>query len=85
MLPRIASPGPAWVRRVAGLLPAALLGAALLPAGQGVCRADDCRHCPPPYYHCQEGPPKIKFKQGCPRPVVHPCDTSDFYGYYPTC
>jgi len=85
MSPRIASPGPGRVRRAAGLLPAFLLGAALLPIGQGVCRADDdCRHCPPPYYHCQEAPPCIKFKHACPRPVCPPCN-SDFFGYYPTC
>jgi hypothetical protein len=66
------------------LLSAALLGAALLPAGQGVCRAEDCKHCPPPYYHCQEAPPCIKFMHACPRPVCPPCN-SDFFGYYPTC
>jgi hypothetical protein len=81
---RIRSPGPGWGRRASGLVPAVLLGAALLPAGQGVCRADDCKHCPPPYYHCQEAPPCIKFKHACPRPVCPPCDL-DFFGYYPTC
>jgi hypothetical protein len=40
--------------------------------------------CPPPYCHHQEGPPRIKFKCGCPRPVCPPCD-SEFFGYYPTC
>jgi hypothetical protein len=84
MSPRIASLGPSRVRRAAGLIPAVLLGAALLSAGQGISQADDCRHCPPPYYHCQEAPPCIKFKHACPRPVCPPCD-SPFFGYYPTC
>lgn len=42
------------------------------------------KDCPPPYVHHQEGPPKVKFKCGCPRPVCPPCD-SKFFGYYPTC
>jgi len=40
--------------------------------------------CPPPYVHCQEGPPRLKFKCVCPRPVCGPCDLRHF-GYYPTC
>src|SRR5437588_8561919 len=40
--------------------------------------------CPPPYVHCQEGPPRLKFKCACPRPVCSPCDLRH-YGYYPTC
>jgi hypothetical protein len=45
-----------------------------------------CSHqvCPPYYNHCTEGPPKIKFKCGCPKPVCGPC-TLEHYGYYPTC
>src|SRR5205823_3756548 len=42
------------------------------------------KDCPPCYVHCQEGPPKVKFKCACPRPVCSPCD-SPFFGYYPTC
>ena len=44
----------------------------------------DCWRCPPPYVHCQEGPPRLKFKCVCPRPVCGPCDLRH-YGYYPTC
>jgi hypothetical protein len=82
MSPRIARLGPGRVRCLLGA--ALLLAPALLPAWQEVCRADDCKHCPPPYYHCQEAPPCIKFKHACPRPVCPPCN-SDFFGYYPTC
>lgn len=42
------------------------------------------KDCPPPYVHCQEKGPRIKFKCGCPRPVCPPCD-SPWFGYYPTC
>ncbi len=50
------------------------------------CSSSSCKtaRCPPPYVHHQEGPPCIKFKCVCPRPVCPPC-TSPFYGYYPTC
>jgi hypothetical protein len=41
-------------------------------------------HCPPPYRHYFEGPPCIKFKRACPRPVCDPCNL-EHYGYYPTC
>jgi hypothetical protein len=44
----------------------------------------DCWRCPPPYCHRQEGPPRLKFKCVCPRPVCGPCDLQHF-GYYPTC
>jgi hypothetical protein len=44
----------------------------------------DCGRCPPPYVHYQEGPPRLKFKCDCPRPVCGPCDLKH-YGYYPTC
>jgi len=44
----------------------------------------DCGRCPPPYVHHQEGPPRLKFKCDCPRPVCGPCDLKH-YGYYPTC
>jgi len=33
-----------------------------------------CEPCPHPYVHCQEGPPCIKFKCGCPKPVCYPCN-----------
>jgi hypothetical protein len=45
-----------------------------------------CCHekCPPYYIHCQEGPPKIKIKCGCPKPVCDPC-TLPHFGYFRTC
>lgn len=43
-----------------------------------------CRPCPPHYHHVQEGPPKICFKCGCPRPVCVPCN-APHWGYYQTC
>src|SRR5262249_27726023 len=44
--------------------------------GCGVCRTK----CPPKYIHCFEGPPKLKFKRGCPKPVCDPCHLEHF-GY----
>jgi len=44
-----------------------------------------CREkCPPPFVHCQEGPPRLKFKCACPKPVCDPCNL-EHYGYYQTC
>lgn len=40
--------------------------------------------CPPFYKHYFEGPPKIKFKRGCPRPICDPCHLPH-YGYFATC
>ena len=40
--------------------------------------------CPPPFCHVTEGPPCIKYKKGCPRPICDPCHLEHF-GYYPTC
>jgi hypothetical protein len=37
-------------------------------------------HCPPPYVHCQESGPCIKFCCGCPRPVCCPCNLPN-WGY----
>ena len=51
------------------------------------CATGTCgpRHpCPPPFCHVSEGPPCLKFKHGCPRPVCDPCKLEHF-GYYPTC
>jgi hypothetical protein len=42
------------------------------------------RHCPPAYIHCQEEPPKLKFKKICPKPVCNPC-CLPHYGYFATC
>jgi hypothetical protein len=51
--------------------------------GEG-CGCCDNHHCPPAYVHCQEGPPCIKFKCACPKPVCNPCELPCF-GYYQTC
>jgi hypothetical protein len=50
------------------------------------CSGGQCQvfHCPPWYHHCQERPPIICIKFGCPRPVCNPCGLPNF-GYYPTC
>ena len=37
--------------------------------------------CPPPFVHWQEGPPRIRYKHACPRPVCNPCDLPHF-GYF---
>src|SRR5262249_4192778 len=51
----------------------------------GGCREGGCRGpCPPPYIHHQEGPPRIRFRHACPRPVCPPCDTPN-WGYFQTC
>jgi hypothetical protein len=46
---------------------------------------DCCCHgfCPK-FKHCQEGPPWIKMKIGCSRPVCDP-HTLEHFGYYRTC
>jgi len=41
-------------------------------------------HCPAPYKHCQEGPPRLHWHCGCPHPVCNPCDLPHF-GYWETC
>jgi hypothetical protein len=40
--------------------------------------------CPPWYKHIFEGPPKIHFKKGCPRPICDPCNLPH-YGYFQVC
>lgn len=47
------------------------------PLLDGCC----CEKCPPPYVHRMEGPPCIKFKCGCPKPVCDPCNLRS-WGYY---
>jgi hypothetical protein len=53
---------------------------------QGGCQQGcDHHHCPPCFIHCTEGPPKIKFKCACPKPVCPPdCDTPN-WGYFQPC
>jgi len=41
-------------------------------------------HCPPPLSHCQEQPPVIRVKCGCPRPICNPC-AQPGWGYYEPC
>src|SRR5436309_7775940 len=68
------------------LLSAVLVaGLALAPAAVAQeCDACGKGHCPPFYKYHYEGPPKIKFKCGCPRPVCDHCNLPH-YGYYQTC
>ena len=49
--------------------------------GFGCC---DCEKCPPPYVHCQPGPPHLKYKHACPKPVCGPCELEG-WGYYQNC
>src|SRR5204863_4098096 len=69
-----------------GLLSAVLVaGLAFAPAAVAQ-QCDSCGKgpCPPYYKYHYEGPPKIKFKCGCPRPICDPCNLPH-YGYFPTC
>jgi len=64
----------------------------------GTCGSDSCAQtscpdkacapkkyqCPPPYFWYTEGPPRLRFKKACPRPVCDPCNL-EHYGYYQTC
>jgi hypothetical protein len=73
-------------KRTACLIP---LAVALLL--QPLALAQECgeacnhHHCPPCFPHCTEGPPRIKFKCACPKPVCPPdCDTPN-WGYFEPC
>ena len=78
--------------RMAWCLPA--LGLALVAPGgiawgQGILGHghDGCGGkvpCPPPFIWYSEGPPRIKFKHACPRPVCNPCQV-EHAGYFQTC
>ncbi len=50
------------------------------------CSVSFCQthHCAPPLRHCQEGPPRIHWSHGCPRPICDPC-TMPNWGYSDTC
>ena len=50
------------------------------------CASGFCQtlHCPPWFHHCQERPPVICIRCGCPRPVCNPCALPNF-GYFQTC
>jgi len=47
----------------------------------GICQTHPC---PPHFHHCQERPPVICIKCGCPRPVCNPCALPNF-GYFQAC
>ncbi len=70
----------AWTgRRLLGLV---LLGwAASAGRGQDVGSVSCKERCPPWVEHCSEGPPRLKFKDGHPRPICDPC-ALPHYGYY---
>ncbi len=60
-------------------------GAALLAlAPAALAGGGWCDHCPPPFKHCYEGPPRICFKKACPKPVCDPC-TLEHWGYFQNC
>jgi hypothetical protein len=67
-------------------------GPACSTCATGGCATGNCltgffcqsHHCPPPLKHCTEGPPKICYQHGCPRPICNPCALPNF-GYFQTC
>jgi hypothetical protein len=66
-----------------------VLGTTIWLAACGAARADwfdfcTGKKCPPAYVHCSEGPPKLKFKCACPKPVCGPCEMKK-WGYYENC
>jgi hypothetical protein len=63
-----------------GCAPGATGGCASCASGLPGCLTK----CPPPFIHHYEGPPKLKYKKACPRPVCDPCNL-EHYGYYQTC
>ncbi len=67
---------------------AALLAVPALTRAQAPCAQDmfHCQrhHCPPHLKHCTEGPPRICYKHGCPRPICNPCLNPN-WGYFETC
>lgn len=78
--------GARWLAGV-GLVAAALFWSVNPASAQAPC--GDCFHCskhdcPPPLRHCLEGPPRIKFHRGCPKPICNPCHAPN-WGYYQTC
>jgi hypothetical protein len=68
--------GGAGLALLAGLILASLASA------QNCDCQKDC--CPPYFKYRYEGPPKIKFKHGCPKPICDPCYLPH-YGYYQAC
>lgn len=74
------------------MLGAAAVALAVGPAafGQDCGTCSTCgiqpptHHCPPKFWHWEEGPPKLKFKRACPKPVCDPCSLPHA-GYFQTC
>ena len=69
-----------------------LIPLVLALAFQSAAPAEDCCgtswchwHCPPCFKWCMEGPPKIKFKCGCGKPVCVPDCSTPNWGYFQTC
>jgi hypothetical protein len=88
--------GPRWLAGL-GLVAAAFLSGGGLASAQAPCATcptatyatADCYHCqrfhcPPHHKHCLEGPPRICFQRGCPKPICNPCTTPN-WGYHQTC
>ena len=73
-------------RKHGGLLSVALVAGLAFAAGARGQDCDECKEkpCPPKFLYIFEGPPRIKFKHGCPRPICNPCDLPH-YGYFATC
>jgi hypothetical protein len=77
---------------VAAFLWLALPTAAWAQLGSGPCAtfgtpcAVGCAigHCPPAFKYTVEGPPRIHWQHGCPRPICNPCDLPH-WGFYETC
>ena len=61
-------------------------GSASCTASFGVPCGVGCQvhHCPPAYKYCVEGPPRICWRHGCPRPICDPCNLPH-WGFYETC
>jgi len=75
----VASVSPAAAQEIFGGLNTAGLGCG--SCSTGICQS---HHCPPPLQHCQERPPVIRVKCGCPKPICNPCNQPG-WGYYETC
>jgi hypothetical protein len=67
---------------------AAAVALAVGPAAFGqdctTCGHPPTNHCPPKFWHWEEGPPRLKYKHACPKPVCDPCSLPHA-GYYQTC
>src|SRR4029450_1992227 len=69
----------------AGLSGAALwMGLTLASTASAQPCGLDCHDCPPHLRYYYEGPPRLCFKEGCPRPICDPCNLPH-YGYYQPC